>query len=275
MARRRSHVTGDELRQRFETLETEVLRWPTPRPPTRSGGADDAGGGPFAPPGCWRWRCCGGHGRRHRPVVGAVRPPPGRAGAIHPAGPGTLDHRPARLLHGPADQRGTGAEHHPNGHRRRGGADRGAPVDGLGGPPSAPPRGTHWPRCRTGWEHPGSGAPGPARRRPSGPAPGRSGRPAGAGCTCCSPAGRPGTGRVGLAPVRLPGRRRPAFGAGRAVQRTHHARPAAAAWLQPADRGRHRVRPTLAQLRRPTATVKVTTGEPGNVTWFRVDLGAA
>ena len=56
-------------------------------------------------------------------MVGAVRPPPGRAGADH-SRPGTLDHRPARLLH--ADQRGTGAEHHPNGHRRRGGPDRGA-----------------------------------------------------------------------------------------------------------------------------------------------------
>ena len=144
-------MTGDELRQRFETLETEEVavagRPGRRRDPQR--------------------------GRRRRQTVRAAGLlavallaaataggidrwsarsdlPPGRAGADHPADPGTLDHPPVSSTVPP-----TSVEPAPRTTRTATGAAAGRTgmlrVDGLGGTAFGTAQGTHWPRCRTSW----------------------------------------------------------------------------------------------------------------------------
>jgi ferric-dicitrate binding protein FerR (iron transport regulator) len=91
-------VTGDELRQRFETLETEVLS-------LADAPAADA----------IRRR-----GRRRQRTVRAAGLL--AVALLAAATAGGIDRWSPR-----SDQHGTGAEHHPSSHRRRGGPDRGAP----------------------------------------------------------------------------------------------------------------------------------------------------
>ena len=180
-------MVGDE-RQRFETLETEVLSLASPLPSARSGG----GAAPPADRPCRRagaggagWPWWPGASRMGDPARGSGRSPRCRP----PSRPDAADHG-GTALGGPPDHYRADPPPPP----RRPGSS--CARTGWGWSASGPASGRRW----IGW----SAAPGRRRsmapgrgRRLSGPARARSGRCAGVGSTCCSPAGPPGTRPAG------------------------------------------------------------------------------